>query len=95
MTVYQKAAFSPIPIKVLGTSLGLFLTITFAVCVSFDLLFPAHAMYPAWERYLPGFTWISWPSFILGAVETFAYGWYVALVFGSIYNTLGRRAANS
>lgn len=26
--------------------------------VGFDLLFPNHAMYQAWEKLLPGFTWI-------------------------------------
>ena len=48
----------------------------------FDLLFPGQAMYQTWLRLLPGFTWLTWPSFFLGLVESFAYGWYVALVFG-------------
>lgn len=86
---------SPIPVFVLGMSLGLFLAITFIVCVVFDLLFPEYAMYPAWQRYLPGFSWLSWPSFFLGLAETFAYGWYVALVFGPIYNLLSRRSVNT
>jgi hypothetical protein len=38
-----------------GHASGLFLVITFALCVAFDLLFPAHAMYGAWEKLLPGF----------------------------------------
>lgn len=94
MTVDRKTAFAPISLRVLGMSLGLFLAITFVVCVVFDLLFPEHAMYPAWERYLPWFSWLTWPSFFLGLVETFAYGWYVALVFCPIYNFFGRRFAN-
>ena len=38
-----------------GNATSLFLAITFAVCVGFDLLFPAHAMYQAWQKLLPGF----------------------------------------
>ncbi len=77
---------SRIPVTALGMSLGAFLALTFVLCVLFDLLFPDYAMNPAWAPLLPGFIWISWPSFFLGLVETYAYGWYVALVFGPIYN---------
>jgi hypothetical protein len=75
-----------LPVVTLGLSLGCFLTFTYVLCVAFDLLFPGHAMYQTWLRLLPGFTWLSWGSFLLGAVETFAYGWYVALVFGPLFN---------
>ncbi len=75
-----------IPVITLGMSLGLFLAVTFVLCVSFDLLFPGQAMYESWLRLLPGFTWLSWPSFFLGLAESFAYGWYIALVFGPLYN---------
>ncbi len=81
-----------IPVAVLGTSLGLFLAITYLLCVLFDLLFPGMAMYETWLRLLPGFTWLSWPSFLLGLVESFAYGWYVALVFGPLFNYFAARA---
>lgn len=75
-----------IPVLALGVSLGSFLALTFVLCVLFDLWFPAQAMNSVWAPLLPGFTWISWPSFLLGLVESFAYGWYVALVFGPLYN---------
>ena len=75
-----------IPVIALGMSLGLFLAITFVLCVGFDLLFPGQAMYQTWLRLLPGFTWLTWPSFLLGLVESFAYGWYVALIFGPLFN---------
>jgi len=75
-----------IPVFAFGMSLGLFFTITFALCVGFDLLFPGQAMYQAWLRLLPGFTWLTWPSFLLGLIESFAYGWYIALIFGPLYN---------
>ncbi len=76
-----------------GLSLGLFLVMSYIVCVLFDLWFPDLAMNPVWSPLLPGFTWISWPSFFLGLAESFAYGWYVALVFGPVYNYVATRFA--
>jgi len=75
-----------IPIVALGMALGTFLALTFVLCVLFDLWFPSLAMSPVWAPLLPGFTWLTWGSFFLGLIETFAYGWYVALVFGPVYN---------
>ena len=70
----------------LGNALGTFLAVSCALCVAFDLAFPSLAMYPAYFKLLPGVTWISWTSFTLGLVETFAYGWYVALIFVPLHN---------
>ena len=58
-----------IPVIAFGMSLGLFLAITFVLCVGFDLIFPGMAMYQTWLKLLPGFTWLSIPSFLLGLVE--------------------------
>jgi hypothetical protein len=80
-----------IPVIAFGLSLGLFFAITFVLCVGFDLLFPGQAMYQTWLRLLPGFTWLTWPSFLLGLVESFAYGWYVALIFGPLFNFFANR----
>lgn len=82
-----------VPVLALGMSLGTFLAVTYVLCVLFDLWFPAQAMNPAWAPLLPGFTWISWSSFGLGLIEAFAYGWYVALVFGPLYNFFAGRMA--
>ncbi len=94
-TQSQNTAPGParIPIAVLGNSLGLFLAITFALCVGFGLIFPGAAMYQAWLPLLPGVGWISWPSFLLGLAESFGYGWYVALIFAPIFNAMAARAA--
>ena len=80
-----------IPLVVFGLSLGLFLAITYVLCVGFDLIFPGQAMYQTWLRLLPGFTWLTWPSFALGLVESFAYGWYVALIFCPLFNFFAAR----
>ncbi len=79
-----------IPVLAFGMSLGIFLAITFSLCVGFDLLFPGYAMHQGWMRLLPGFTWLSWPSFGLGLAESFAYGWYIALIFAPLFNLFAR-----
>lgn len=82
----------PVSIYAVGMSLGLFLAITFALCVAFGLFFPGATMYQAWLPLLPGFTWLSLPSFLLGLAEAFAYGWYVAVVLVPLYNLFRRPA---
>ena len=76
-----------------GHATSLFLSITFVLCVGFDLLFPSHAMYQTWERLLPGFTWISWNSFLIGLIESYGYGWYATLIWVPLYNFAARDAA--
>jgi|TARA_R110002072_G_scaffold97728_10_gene214939 hypothetical protein len=75
-----------IPVIALGMSLASFFALTFVLCVLFDLWFPSLAMNRVWTPLLPGFTWISWSSFFLGLAETFAYGWYIALIVGPLFN---------
>lgn len=72
--------------KTVGVSVGLFFTISYVLCVGYDLLFPGQTMYQSWIRLLPGFKWITWGSFFLGLVESFLYGIYLALVFVPLYN---------
>ncbi|PHS28253.1 MAG: hypothetical protein COA84_01750 [Robiginitomaculum sp.] len=90
-TVSEKPATS-VRIYRLGMSLGIFLAISFALCVALGVLVPGAHMYESWLPLLPGVTWISLPSFLLGLVETFAYGWYIALVFVPVYNFFTGRA---
>jgi hypothetical protein len=74
-----------------GHATSLFLAITFMLCVGFDRLFPAYAMYQSWQRLLPGFTWISWSSFCVGVLESYGYGWFVALIWVPLYNAFACR----
>jgi hypothetical protein len=76
-----------------GHATSLFLAITFVLCVAFDLAFPDMAMYRSWQALLPGFTWISGPSFLLGLVECYGYGWYAALIWVPLYNVFSARSA--
>jgi len=69
-----------------GHATSFLLMISFILCVGFDFIFPEHAMYQAWQKLLPGFEWISWNSFLLGVIESYAYGWYIALIWVPVYN---------
>lgn len=81
-----------IPVFALGMSLGLFLVITYLLCVLYGLTTPVRPMHPVWAPLLPGFVWLSWASFFLGLVEVFVYGWYIAVVFAPLYNYFAARA---
>ena len=80
-----------ISFKGAGHATSLFLAITFAACVVFDLIFPQHAMFQTWQKLLPGFVWISWKSFLLGLVESYGYGWYFTLIWVPLYNVSAAR----
>ena len=82
-----------ISLRAAGQATSLFLAITFSLCVAFDLLLPAHAMYRAWTALLPGFEWLTWRSFLLGLIESYGYGWFIALIWVPLYNVflLGAR----
>lgn len=80
-----------IPVAVLGTSLSLFLAISFVLCVLGYLLektfgWQLQIAHSALALVLPGFQLDSWPRFLLGLAESLAWGWYIALVFGPLYN---------
>jgi len=76
-----------ISIPVLGWSLSVSFVISFVLCVLGYLLLPSMpVLHQALAIPLPGFQLNSWPRFFLGLAESFAWGWYIALVFGSLYN---------
>ena len=61
-------------------ALGGFLAVSYVACVVWDGLFPAWAMSGTWQGLLPGFTWLSPGSFLLGLAETVLYGIWLALL---------------
>lgn len=75
-----------------GHATSLFISISFTLCVVFDLIFPEQAMYEVWLKLLPGFEWISWQSFFLGLLESYMYGWFIALIWVPLYNFFGSKA---
>lgn len=71
--------------RVVGLATGSFLAVSYVLCVAYDLAFDQR-MYEAWLKLLPGFTWLTWQSFLLGLVEAFLYGIYFSWVFVPLYN---------
>ncbi len=57
--------------KVVTKSLSSFAAISFVLCVGYGLVAPS-ALHAAWwlEALLPGFTWLSVGSFVLGVIES-------------------------
>ncbi|WP_212751903.1 DUF5676 family membrane protein [Roseovarius arcticus] len=86
------SASNHIQIYPVAMSLGVLLALSFALCVVFGLLFPGGTMYQAWLPLLPGVSWISWTSAVLGLVESFAYGWYIAVIVVPAFNFFAKRA---
>ena len=70
----------------------MFFVISYLICVLGYLLFATlpieHAVL---SIFLPGFELLSWRSYFLGLIESFVWGWYIALVFGPLYNFFLRR----
>ena len=81
-----------IPVIALGLALSLSLVISYVLCIIGYLAFPSLPIeHSALGIFLPGFALLSWSTFFLGLVEAFGWGWYVALVFGPIYNFFAAR----
>lgn len=74
-------------IVVLGWSLSLFFLISYVLCIIGYLILPGLPVkHEALAIFLPGFELLTWRGFLIGLVESFAWGWYVALLFGALYN---------
>ena len=92
MTATTKSHTHLIPVLALGMGLSLFLALSYILCVLTYVFVPSVPIaHSALTLFLPGFTLLSWTSFCLGLFESLAWGWYVALVFGPIYNFFAAR----
>ena len=80
-------------IRVVSWSLGIFMAITFILCVLYGLVVPQrlHGMSDFLEAVLPAFKWLTFGGFLLGIVESFLYGAYIGIVFVPIHNFLSKR----
>lgn len=83
----------PLNIRVVSWSMGIFLAITYTLCIIYGLIVPQrlHGMQDFLESALPAFKWITFGGFILGLIESFLYGVYVGIVFVPIYNFINRK----
>lgn len=79
--------------KVVSWSVGLFLSISYLLCVFYGLIVPErlHGMKGFLEAVLPAFRWLTFGGFVLGLVESFLYGVYIGIVFVPIYNFVHKR----
>ena len=75
-----------LPVLALGMALSLFLVISYLICITTYLIPGLPVSHAMLTVLLPGVELLSWQSFLLGLVESFAWGWYAALIFGPIYN---------
>ena len=81
-----------VSIAVLGMSLSLFLALSFVLCIVGYLILPGLPVkHEALAIFLPGFELLTWQGFVIGLLESYAWGWYIALVFGSLYNFFAGR----
>lgn len=78
-------------IKVVALSLGVFLAVLYMLCILFDLFWPVYDMRRAWSLLLPGFTWLTPSSFLLGLAESFIWGLLLGVIFVPIYNYFSDR----
>ena len=80
----------PYPVAV---ALCFIFLILYAVCVVLHYLLPESGwqMYRIWEMTLFGFTWITTTSLLLGILEMFVAGFYVAYTVIPTYNFFNQR----
>jgi hypothetical protein len=79
-----------LPLVALGLSLGGFFAISFLGCILLGIIVPEGVMHRPWLQFFPGFEWLTVRSVVIGLVWTQVYGWWTALVFGSLFNFAAR-----
>jgi len=79
-------------ITALRHALSLLLAISFVLCMLWGLASPMSLhMHRAWEQMLPGFHMGSPIGMLIGLVEAYLYGWYIAVIFVPLYNFFNRQ----
>jgi hypothetical protein len=79
------------PITALGLSLSSFFAISFLGCILLGLIVPDAGMHRPWLQFFPGFEWVTPRGVVIGLIWTQVYGWYIALVLGSLFNFFAAR----
>ncbi len=81
-----------IPVLAFGWSLSIFLAVSYALCVLFYAIFPtAFGGHAVLSVFLPWVEVLTWRGFFIGLLASVASGWYVALIFGPLYNFFAAR----
>ena len=72
-------------------SLALWCGATYVLCVVWCGIAPeAWSVRPLLEMVFPGFTWLTFPSFVLGLVESVLFGAYAGALFAGLHNAVFR-----
>jgi len=75
-----------------GWTSSVFLLLSYVLCIGFGLVAPEQFhMHQAWAPLLPGFSWLTWQGFLAGAVGSFLYGWYFAVLLVPLYRYFSAR----
>jgi hypothetical protein len=82
-----------IRVTALGLSLSSFFAISFLACILLGLVVPDVGMHRPWLQFFPSFEWATARGVVIGLVWTQVYGWYTALVFGSLFNFFAARSS--
>ena len=61
-------------LKIVSWTLGIFVAISFVVCVIYGLIVPSVPMQGFLEMVLPAFAWLTVWGFCLGLIESCLYG---------------------
>jgi uncharacterized protein DUF5676 len=89
---FASGSVRTIPVIAFGMSLSLFCVISYVICIIGYLIFPGLPInHAALSIFLPGFELLTWSKFLLGLIESAFYGWYVALIFGPLFNFFAHR----
>ena len=81
---------SKVDIVQLGNALTGFFVVSFILCIALGFVVPDWKMHKPWLQFFPWFEWLTVKGVIIGLVESVLYAWYLAAVFGLIFNSLSR-----
>ena len=94
MSLHSKERYHEL--KPVGHALSLLIAISFVICIGWGLVMPASLhMHGARENWLPGFEFLTLQGFIIGLIESYLYGWYIALVFVPLYRFFNRSTVSN
>ena len=85
----QTQRVSKIDITQLGLALTAFFVATFIMCIALGLVVPDWEMHKPWLQFFPWFEWLTVKGVLIGLIEAVIYAWYVAIVFGLLFNFFG------
>ncbi|KAB2916704.1 MAG: hypothetical protein F9K29_10685 [Hyphomicrobiaceae bacterium] len=80
-----------IPLTALGLSLSSFFAISFLACILLGVILPDVGLHRPWLQFFPGFEWVTVRGVVIGLIWTQVYGWYTALILGSLFNFFAAR----